>query len=283
MTTGALGISLSAMTSDADSGDIEPGDIEAGDIDADAAPGKPRARKRYASQGMTERRARIINAAHNILGEGGVQGLTIERLSREADVAPRTLYRLYGDKEGVIFATVADRLREVRRHIARKKKDYTIEVVFKELDWMVAEMYRDSLYARTVIDFFFSSVPRPAAIRELGSVAYNRFRNWLDREIEAGHACTDLDLERIAQELVATEFVIYHRWAVGTIDGPTCCIELHANFLKSAILSLEGEVRRHYVALLADKHRELGMSEIGAAASTNRAERDAGLHFAGRA
>jgi AcrR family transcriptional regulator len=232
---------------------------------------------------MTERRQRIIDRAHEILGEGGVQALTIERLSREADVAPRTLYRLYGDKEGVIFATVAERLREVRAHIARKAQDYTIEAVFRELDWMVSEMYRDMLYARTVIDFFFSSDPRPAAIRELGSVAYNRFRNWMDREIVAGHCCELLDLERIAQEQVATEFVIYHRWAVGTIDGPTCCLELHANFLKSAILVLEGDERRRYIALLAEKHRALGMSAIGAAASTNRAERDAGDHFTGRA
>jgi len=232
---------------------------------------------------MTERRQRIIDRAHEILGEGGVQALTIERLSREADVAPRTLYRLFGDKEGVIFATVAERLREVRAHIARKKKDYTIDIVFRELDWMVSEMYRDALYARTVIDFFFSSDPRPAAVRELGSVAYNRFRNWLDREIEAGNATTELDLERIAQELVATEFVVYHRWAVGTIDGSTCCLELHANFLKSAILVLDGPVRHDYVTLLADKHREMGMSAIGAAASTNRAERDAGAHFAGKA
>ncbi|MBB4630822.1 TetR/AcrR family transcriptional regulator [Sphingosinicella soli] len=232
---------------------------------------------------MTERRARIIARAHEILGEGGVQGFTIERLCREADVAPRTLYRLYGDKEGVIFATVAERLCEVRAHIARRRKVYTIEVVFDELDWMVSEMYRDLLYARTVIDFFFSSVPRPAAIRELGSVAYNRFRNWMDREILAGNTCSNLDLERIAQELVATEFVIYHRWAVEAIDGPACRLELHANFLKSAILVLEGEERRRYVDLLAETHRALGLSPIGAAASTNRAERDDGIHFTGKA
>lgn len=243
----------------------------------------PRTRRKYSSPGMTERRQRIIERAHEILGEGGVHALTIDRLSREADVAPRTLYRLYGDKEGVIFASVAERLREVRAHIARKHKDYTIDVVFEELDWMVSEMYRDSLYARTVIDFFFSSDPRPAAIRELGSVAYNRFRNWMDREIRAGNACADLDLERIAQELVATEFVVYHRWAVGTIDGPTCCLELHANFLKSAILVLDGPERRAHLDLLAAKHRALGMSAIGAAASTNRAERDEGDHFIGKA
>lgn len=242
-----------------------------------------RKRRKYSSLGMSERRRRIIDRAHAILGEGGVQALTIERISREAEVAPRTLYRLFGDKEGLIFATVADRLREVRTHIARKKRSYSIDVVFDELDWMVSEMHRDEEYARVVIGFYFSPEPRVAAIRELGSVAYNRFRNWMDREIRAGRCQNALDLERIAQELVATEFVVYHRWAVGDIDGGQCKLELRANFLKSAILVLKDPARAEYLDMLGQYHRLLGMSPIGAAASTNRAERDAGDHFNGRA
>lgn len=249
--------------------------------DSEAAPG-PRRRK-YASAGMSERRQRIIERAHVILGEGGVPALTIERLSREAGVAPRTIYRLFDDKDGVILATVAERLREVREHIARRKLDYTIDVVFAELDWMVSEMRRDAEYGRVVIGFFFAQEPRTAAIRELGSVAYNRFRNWMDREIRAGHTVEGLDLERIAQEHVANEFVIYHRWAAGMTDDDNCRLELHSAFLKSALLVLAPPARDACLALLVERQRALGMSEIGWAASTNRAERDAGDHFSGKA
>ncbi|WP_223262601.1 TetR/AcrR family transcriptional regulator [Sphingobium sp. SCG-1] len=232
---------------------------------------------------MTQRRQRIIDCAHRILGEGGTQSLTIDRLSREAEVAPRTLYRLFDDKEGVILATVSDRLREVRASIARRQRDYTIDVVFEELDWMVSEMHRDSEYARVVIGFYFSLEPRLAAIRELGSVAYNRFRNWMDREIVQRHTRDDLDLERIAQEFVATEFVVYHRWAVGAVDGDQCRIELHANFLKTACLVLNDPVRSSYIKMLTEKQALLALSAIGAKASNNRAERDAGDHFIGKA
>ncbi len=243
----------------------------------------PKRRRKYTSATMTLRRQRIIDCAHRILGEGGTQALTIERLSREAEVAPRTLYRLFDDKEGVILATVSDRLREVRASIARRQRDYTIDVVFDELDWMVSEMHRDAEYARVVIGFYFSMEPRVDAIRELRSVAYNRFRNWMDREIRQGHTRDDLDLERIAQEFVATEFLVYHRWAVGAVDGDQCRIELHANFLKTATLVLTGSVRSAYIGMLAEKQALLGLSAIGAQASTNRAERDDGDHFIGKA
>ncbi len=231
---------------------------------------------------MTERRQRIIDRAHVILGLGGESALTIERLSREAEVAPRTIYRLFNDKEGVILATVTERFQEVRNHIAARKVDYCIENVFAELDWMVSEMRRDLEYGLIVVGFFFSQNPRKEAIRELGSVAYNRFRNWMDREIRAGHTVKDLDLEQLAQEHVSNEYVVYHRWAAGLVDDERCKLELHAAFLKSAILVLAEPTRSAYVGLLADIQRGLGLSAIGAAASTNRRQRDAGEDFNGR-
>lgn len=238
-------------------------------------------RRRYTSAIMIERRQRIVDCAHRILGEGNVPALTIERLCREAEVAPRTIYRLFGNKEGVIQATVQDRLSEVRRYLASRQADYSIDVVFAELDWMVSEMERDSEYARVVIGFYFSIEQRQAAIQELRSVAYNRCRNWLDREIIAGHTDVRLDLERIAQEFVSMEFLVYQRWAMRKVTAEQCRLELHSNFLKMAALVLIGAAREACIEMLVAKQLQLGTSAIGAAASTNRAERDAGLHFAG--
>lgn len=223
----------------------------------------------------------MVDCAHLILGEGGVPSLTIERLCREADVAPRTIYRMFGDKEGVIQATVQDRLSEVREHLSRRQADYALDVVFAELDWMVSEMERDAEYARVVIGFYFAMEPRNAAIQELRSVAYNRFRNWMDREIIAGHAERRLDLERIAQEFVSKEFLVYQRWALGKVDAAQCRLELHSNFLKTAAVVLTGGARDTCIEMLAAKQKQLGFSDIGADASTNRTERDAGVHFFG--
>ncbi len=239
--------------------------------------------KRYSTPAMAERRQRIIDCAHRLLGEAGEQGLTIARLCRDAEVAPRTIYRLFTDKDGVIFATVADRMREVRNHIARQNRTYTLDTVFEELDWMVSEMERDTEYARVAIGFNFALNPRRAEIRELRSVAYNRFRNWLDLEIAAGHTRRDLDLERIAQRHVVSEFMVYRRWAIGATDSAQCKLELRCCFLQSAAVVLTGDAQERALCQLGEFHAQLGMSDIGGAQSTNRVRRDAGEDFEGRA
>lgn len=213
-------------------------------------------RRHYMSVAMRERRTRIVDTAHRILGEGGVAALTIRRLSEEASVAHRTIYRLFDDKDGVIRATVIDRMLEVREHITRNAKSYTHEAVVDELNWMVSELERDNLYARVVIDFVFSPEPRPQEIRELTSVARNRFRGWLDYQRLQGGLRDDLDINAILETHVMHEFLVYRRWSLGECTGDLCRLELHACFLQSASILLIGEPREAYMRklVIVQKH-----------------------------
>ncbi len=215
------------------------------------------ARRRYTSPAMRERRTRIVDTAHRILGEGGVAALTIRRLSDEAGVAQRTIYRLFGDKDGVISATVVDRMKEVREHIARRGQTYTLPVVFSELDWMVSEMERDTLYARVVVGFVFETEQRQLEVRELTSVAYSRFMGWYELQREAGHVRDELDVERVARDHVMHEFLVYRRWVLGQSSSEECKLELHACFLRSAMLMLREEHREDYLAKLAGIQKKL--------------------------
>lgn len=220
---------------------------------------KPRPERwRYTSPAIRERRKRIVDTAHRLLGEGGVAALTIRRLGIEAGVAQRTIYRLFGDKDGVISATVVDRMIEVREVIACRNQAYSLDVVFTELDWMVSEMERDYLYARVVIDFVFSSEQRQLEVRELTSVAYHRFVGWVEHQRKLGNIRDDLEVDQLAKTHVMHEFLIYRRWSLGLCGPEQCRLELHACFLQSASLLLTGQAREDYIELFGALQKEIG-------------------------
>lgn len=218
-------------------------------------------RRTYTSPAILARRKRIVEKAHEILGEGGVDALTIRRLAAESDVAPRTIYRLFGDKDGVILATVSDRMAEVRAQIAANTSEYTLERVFHELDWMISEMERDTEYGRVVVGFVFWMEPRRREVRELLSVAYSRFRNWLEREIEKGNVRHDLDRERIANVHVMHEYLVYRRWTLGVVGSHQARLELRACFLQTASVLLVGKAYEDCMKHLAELHAKLDPPE----------------------
>src|SRR4051812_1309398 len=53
---------------------------------------------------MDEVRAAIIEAASRLLLEGGVGAVTTRAVSQAAGVQPPTIYRLFGDKDGLLDA-----------------------------------------------------------------------------------------------------------------------------------------------------------------------------------
>lgn len=64
--------------------------------------------RRYDSVAMQSRRARIIQQAQQMLAENGVEGFTINELSRRAGVAQQTLYNNLGHKEAIIGAAITE-------------------------------------------------------------------------------------------------------------------------------------------------------------------------------
>ena len=51
---------------------------------------------------------RILDAARRVVDRGGIDDLSMRRLAGEADVSVRTIYNLFGDKEGLLKALVQD-------------------------------------------------------------------------------------------------------------------------------------------------------------------------------
>lgn len=63
-------------------------------------------------------RARLVDAALEVLGEVGVDSLTMQEVAQRADVALRTLYNHFSTKDELLSEAVTTSLDEVRRAIA---------------------------------------------------------------------------------------------------------------------------------------------------------------------
>ena len=74
----------------------------------DTAPARRRGRPR-----SSEAELAILQATRELLVEGGVQGLTIEKAAARAGVAKTTIYRRWRDKDELALAVVLDMVEQV--------------------------------------------------------------------------------------------------------------------------------------------------------------------------
>ena len=81
-----------------------------GAAEADAAPARRGGRPR-----STECELAILQATRELLAEGSVRGLTIEKVAARAGVAKTTIYRRWRDKDELALAVVLDMVEQVVR------------------------------------------------------------------------------------------------------------------------------------------------------------------------
>ncbi|MGE0499313.1 MAG: TetR/AcrR family transcriptional regulator C-terminal domain-containing protein [Rhizobiaceae bacterium] len=67
-----------------------------------------------APQEPTERQAQVLDAVLHLLVEGGGEGLTMTAVARRASCSKETLYRWFGDRDGLLTATVRWQASKVR-------------------------------------------------------------------------------------------------------------------------------------------------------------------------
>lgn len=75
-----------------------------------------------------ETRDRVIDAAQRLLSEGGPEAMSTRAVSTAAGVQAPTIYRLFGDKQGLLDAVTAHRLEEyLAQKTTREQADDPVE------------------------------------------------------------------------------------------------------------------------------------------------------------
>lgn len=85
----------------------------------------PAAGKR--AQNKEQRRQEALLAARELIAEGGVEALSMRRLALVTGCSVNTLYALFGDKDGVFGAVVADGMQKVAVKLAADPSQSPLE------------------------------------------------------------------------------------------------------------------------------------------------------------
>jgi AcrR family transcriptional regulator len=212
--------------------------------------------KGYASEDMEVRRVRILVEARKLI-ELGEKKMTIAKLSECADVAPRTIYRAFEDRDGVILAVIREHMQAISEFLSKSPIEGDIDSVMREYDWIVAELFRGAEFARVLISFYFSPRPGDTTIKELRSVAMRRMNAFLGHADRRRLRNLRLDRALLAQRMVDDEYLILTKWAIGRIEDRQVGNELKASFLANAMIASEGELQAEALNCLALLHENL--------------------------
>ena len=110
----------------------------------------------YASPRIFERRLRILEEAHRLITESGLENFRMRELCKRASVAPHTIYKAFGSKERLIALALRHQFESFSTKHPLKYPKRTLEGALERVIVGHATMLSMKEYVKAVTSIYFS-------------------------------------------------------------------------------------------------------------------------------
>lgn len=204
---------------------------------------------------QSARMGRILESAQRLLGEVGVERMTMRDLAAASGVAAATLYNRFGTKDGIVTYAVLDHYERAVRSVVERSTgtESPVEQIAYAARVIVKDCRRRQGFAGALMSAYF----RIGNEREMPTRLYDALmQSWLPplqqmRDSSRLHDWVSIPL--LAEELCDRMFGMVMKWSQGMIPG----VALEDRTLYSLLSVLAGVSREPQAGEIANLLRVL--------------------------
>lgn len=206
----------------------------------------------YSSPSIHERRRRILREARKLLAEGGIEKFSIRKLCKRADVAQRTLYNAFHNRDRIMALAIREAYEDVNRYMRYRTSAETLEGIVDRLILVNTRNLHARNYTQAVTAIYFSpdaSEDIWIAMREMVDI---NLRQWLNRLAREEQLEDWVRVDELANEIANLEYATINDWARGRIPDEEYVRRLITAVLTHVIGALRGADKEQAIAMLRD-------------------------------
>lgn len=218
----------------------------------DAHPEKPLL---YSSPLILDRRRRLLKEARRMIAEGGLENFSVRRLCIRAEVAQRTLYNAFHNKDRVIALAIREAYDEFNAHVRYKTDQDTLAGVLDRTISINRRNFRVRNYTAAVVAIYFGPTTPRDVWGTLQEMSLNRIQEWMTVLRRDSHLRPWVNIEHFADAMANLQYATINDWCLGRLSDEDYLRRLTENMLLLIIGSVQGEVRAEAEAYLEELRR----------------------------
>lgn len=218
----------------------------------DAHPDKPLL---YSSPLIIERRRRLLREARQMIAEGGIESFSVRRLCQRAEVAQRTLYNAFHNKDRVIALAIREAYDEFNQHVRYRTDALSLAGTLDRTIAINRRNFRVRNYTKAVVSIYFGpSTPRDVW-ETLRDMSVNAIRAWLDVMAERGELRPWVHAEHFATTMANVQYSVINDWCLERLNDQEYLARLVESMLLLLVGAVQGAVRDEAETYLVELRR----------------------------
>lgn len=204
----------------------------------------------YASPQILARRRRMLKEARRMLAEDGIDGFSIRKLCQRAEVAQRTLYNAFHNKDRLIALAIREAFDEYSTFVRQSSDPVALTGWLSRTVAINRRNFHVRNYTAAVCALYFAPGTPQDVWETLLDMSLRGNLLWLDqRKADIGDW---IDIGHFARSLADVQYATINDWCLGRLPDARYLPTLVENMLMILIGAVQGPLAQEAAALLGE-------------------------------
>jgi AcrR family transcriptional regulator len=206
----------------------------------------------YSSPLIIERRRRLLREARHMIADGGIENFSVRRLCQSAEVAQRTLYNAFHNKDRVIALAIREAYDEFNQHVRYRTDVNTLAGVLDRTIAINRRNFRVRNYTKAVVSIYFGANTPKDVWETLRDMSVNATHAWLMAMAARGELRPWVDAYHFSTTMANVQYSVINDWCLGRLTDDEYLPRLAESMLLLLVGAVQGEVRAEAERYLVD-------------------------------
>ncbi|NIP14632.1 MAG: TetR family transcriptional regulator [Pseudomonadales bacterium] len=166
---------------------------------------------------QAQRRAKILNAARDIVTCHGYDGMIMRDVAALANVSATTLYNLYNTKDELLLEALRDRIEASTEQARRRAPEPGYHYLLAHVESVCQETRRSPAYVNAIAQALFRSSPGDPLVEVLLARLQEDVERSLQAMSQAGHLHRDANIDQLGRALAGSFWSNFLLWNKGRL------------------------------------------------------------------
>ncbi len=204
----------------------------------------------YSSPMILERRRRLLKEARHMIAEVGLEGFSIRKLCQQADVAQRTLYNAFQNKDRLIAFAIREAFDEFSIYVRHQTDPASLDGWVGRTIAINRRNFRVRNYTKAVCAIYFApSTPRDVW-GTLQDMSLSGNLAWMELRRDDLHPWIDID--HFAHSMANVQYSTINDWCLGRLADTDYLPRLAENMLLLLVGAVHGPLAEEATEMLAE-------------------------------
>jgi AcrR family transcriptional regulator len=230
----------------------------------------------YASAPIMARRKRLLRETRRLIAMDGYKNFSVRRLCQQADVAPRTLYNAFHDKDRLIALAIREAFDEFNNGVHYRTDPNTLSGVLDRTLGVNERNFHVRNYAHAICTIYFAPGTSKDVWKTLQDMSLSGTLQWMSILKSTGQVQPWVNIDHFADTMANLQYATINDWCLGRLSDEQYLPRIAEGMLLLIVGAMRDQAREESEKFLFELKESGEIPRFPAAVWKAPRQRDAG-------